>query len=290
MLRAIMVTRSLSGSLIGLSVTFALAACQPQGPTGVVYAQPPTTTVDSAQPHTGVPAGPPGAGALVRVIHASPDTMASNVVIYLDNSPAPSIPNIAYRQAVGYQAAAAGSHLVQARLPGFAADSPPVLSWNTPAFAAGRAYTVVAYGLASELAGPPVAFAAVEDLNEAPAANVAQMRFFHALVGAPTVDLCTTGTMVFQGVRYGTWGMGQLGRYVQGPPGTAVFAARQSGGAPCAGQPLGTVQLTFAPGSNSTLIAVGRIAPGRGGVTPELLHCTDTPLGGPSRCTPYPLR
>jgi len=283
-----MVTRALGGSLLVLAGSWGLLACQTQSPTGVVYTQPPTATIDTTQSQTGTTSGPAGAGALVRVIHASPDTMASNVVIYLDNSRAPSIPNIAYRQAVGYQAASAGSHLVQARLPGFAADSPPVLSWNTPAFAAGHAYTVVAYGLASELAGPPVAFAAVEDLNEAPAANVAQMRFFHALVGGPAVDLCTTGTVVFQGVRYGTWGTGQMGRYVQGPPGTAVFALRQSGGAPCSGQPLGTVQMAFGPASNSTLIAVGRT--GRGGVAPDLLHCTDTPLRGPTACTPHPLR
>lgn len=289
MLRAIMATRTRSGSVYGVVVTVALGACQTAGPTGVVYTQPPTATVESAP---GVETGPvaPGAGARVRVIHASPDTMASNVVIYLDNARTPAVPNIAYRQAVGYQAASAGSHLVQARLPGFAADSPPVLSWSTPAFAAGRAYTVVAYGLASELAGPPVAFAAVEDLNEGPAAPAAQMRFFHALVGAPPVDLCTTGTVVFQNVRYGTWGSAASGRYMPGPSGPAVFAVRQSGGAPCAGQVVGSVRLNFAAGSNSTLIAVGRAGAGRSNIAPDLLHCTDTPLAGPSSCTPQPLR
>lgn len=270
--------------------------CIQQAPTGVVYTQPPTATIESSG---GVNRGAvpqptaPGGGSRIRVLHASPDSMASNVTIYLDNAAAPVIPSIRYRQSVGYQEASAGAHSVQVRLPGFAADSPPVLSWSTPAFQPGRSYTVIAHGLASELAGPPVSFAPVEDLGEAPAPGVAQLRFFNALVGANSVDLCTAQSVAFQSVRYGTWGTtqvpGAVGRYIPGPPGAATFVVRLGGaGAPCSGQPVGTAQVMLQGGSNATLVAVGRI--GRPAVATELLQCTDAPVPGATACTAVPLR
>ncbi len=231
----------------------------------------------------------PGTGARVRVVHASPDGMAANVVVYLDNQSSPAIPNIQYRQAVGYVEAAAGPHSVQARLPGFPPTSPPVLSWNTPSFAAGHAYTIVAHGLASDLSGPPVGFFALEDETTAPAPPAARARFFHALIGAHNVDICAGNAVVFGNVAYGRWGTGANGPYMLGPAGPVAFTVRTANDrAPCTGAALGNVSVTLPPGTNHTLIAVG--APSRRPSVPgEVLVCRDTPLEGPASCTPTPI-
>lgn len=215
--------------------------------------------------------------------------MAAGVTAYLDNGTTP-VANLRYRAAEGYTRLPAGVHTVQARLPNMPPTAPPVLQWTTPAFQADHAYTIIAHGLASELSGPPVTFAPDEDTLAPAPAGSARVRFFHALVGAPAVDVCVGTMPAFSAVSYGQWGNGAQGHYAMAPAGNATLTVRRAGGAPCTGQPLGTVAAAVPSGANVTLVAVGRIAHGRGGVTPEVLLCQDQPLTTPSQCFASPLR
>ena len=244
------------------------------------------------QPVAQQPAAPqvPANSALVRVIHASPDTMARAVAAYLDNSQTAIVPNLEYRSAAGYNPVPAGTHTVQARLAGMPASTPPALSWNTPAFLAGHAYTIIAHGIASEFGGnTPVTFSPEEDSLTAPAPGRTNIRFFHALVGGPAVDVCVNGTIpAFVSASYGTWAnaFGTSTRYAAASPGAVNVSLRASGGgAPCGGRVLGTVQTSLPDRSNLTVIAIGRS--GRG--TPEVLVCTDAPLTVPSQCVTAPV-
>lgn len=266
-----------------VAVAAVFAACAQQPAPQPQYAQQPAPPPPPAQP------AQPAGTALVRVIHASPDPMAAGVTAYLDNGTTP-VANLTYRAAEGYTRLPAGTHTVQARLPNMPPTAPPVLQWTTPAFQPEHAYTVIAHGLASELSGPPVTFVPEEDTLQPAPAGSARLRFFHALVGGPAVDVCLGNAAAFANVSYGQWGSGSEGRYAVAPAGNGTLTVRRAGGAPCTGQPVGSVSAAVPPGANVTLVAVGRLAHGRGAVAPEVLVCQDQPLAGPSRCAPTPLR
>lgn len=235
-----------------------------------------------------MPASAPEATARVRVIHASPDPLAAHVAVYMDNSTTAVIRDLAYRTGVGYEAIGAGAHVVQARFPSAPPTSPPVLSYNTPNFMANHYYTVIAHGLASEPQGPPVGFSPEEDPLAPIDPSRAAIRVFHAVVGAPSVDVCVGGAPLVAGLAYGQWSVGSSGRYAVAAPGMQQIALRQHGGAPCSGRALGGVQANLSPGTNYTVVAIGRA--GRLGSVPlEALVCNDSPLVGPSQCGAVPL-
>jgi hypothetical protein len=229
--------------------------------------------------------------ALVRVIHASPDSLAQTVSAYMDNGATPVIPELTYRGAAGYTPVPAGAHTVQARLPGMAPTAPPVLQWNTPDLVAGHAYTIIAHGVASDLTGPQVTFAHNEDQLAAAAPGRAMLRFFHSLVGGGVVDVCLGGTTpAFAAVDYGTFGTahGVPGNYVASSAGAVTVTFRASAPrapAPCTGRIVGSVALQFADNTTSLLVAVGRIARGPMAVAPEVLVCTEAPPAA-STCVP----
>lgn len=270
-----------------LLLPLALAACSTPAPQA---ARPQPTSGAQALPP---PPPPPPPSALVRVIHASPDPMAQAVLAYMDNGQTPALPELRYRAAVGYAPVPPGAHAVQARLPGMSPSMPAPINWNTPDLQAGRAYTIVAHGLASDLSGPQVTFAHEEDAAAAPTPGRANVRFFHALVGGGTVDVCLGGTTpAFVGVAYGSFGTahGTTGRYVGASPGaqTVTFRAHAPAASPCAGRVVGSVPVQLADGATVTLVAVGRIARGPSAVAPEVLVCNDAPPGA-SQCAPVPV-
>lgn len=267
---------------LAAGLALSLVACAQPAPAPVAVAQPSGSEVVAAAPAA------PSAIARVRVIHASPDPLAAHVAVYLDNSTTAVIPNLGYRTGVGYEAIGAGVHVVQARFPSAPPTSPPVLSYNTPNFQEGRWYTVVAHGLASEPQGPPVGFSPEEDPGAPVDPSRAALRLFHAVVGGPAVDICVGGAPALAGVAYGQWSNGASGRYAAVNPGAQQVVVRQHGGAPCSGRALGGFQANLAPGTNYTVVAIGRV--GRiGAVTLEALICNDAPLTAPSQCAAAPL-
>jgi len=228
------------------------------------------------------------------VIHASPDTFAQTVQAYLDNATTPVIADLTFKSAAGYTAVPPGVHSVQARVPGMSPTAPAPINWNTPDLQPGRAYTIVAHGLASDLSGPQVTFSFDEDLMAPAPSGRANVRFFHALVGGGTVAVCLNGaTPAFNAVTYGSFGnaAGVAGHYAGVAPGTVTvsFRASVAGRAPCTGRVVGTVEVPLVDGSTVTLVAVGRLARPPLAVPPEVLLCTDSPPQ-PSRCMPLSVR
>lgn len=259
-----------------------VAGCAQPPPPPVVMAAAPVGAEASAAP------APPGGSARVRVIHASPDPLAAHVAVYMDNALVPVIRDLAYRTGVGYEPIAAGVHVVQARFPSAPPTTPPVLSYNTPNFVAERWYTVVAHGIASEPQGPPVGFSPEEDPGAAVDPSRAAIRVFHAVVGAPAVDICLGSTPVVANIAYGQWSTGTHGRYALATPGPSQLSVRAHGGSPCSGRALGGFGLNLTAGANHTLVALGRVAR-IGGVAQEILVCNDAPLTAPTQCGVVPL-
>lgn len=272
---------SVRTSLAG--VVAALCACaQPAPQPQVVYVQAPA---GAEAPAPAAPAAP-AATARVRVIHASPDPVAAHVAVYMDNGTVPVIRDLAYRTGVGYEPIGAGAHVVQARFPTAPPTTPPVLSYNTPSFVQDRWYTVIAHGLASEPQGPPVSFSPEEDPGAPLDSSRAAVRVFHAMVGAPTVDVCLGSLPLVRGVAYGQWSAGTNGRYALATPGAQQVTFRQHGSSPCSGRSLGGIQLNLGAGTNYTLVAIGRIARIGALAAQEVLVCNDAPLTAPSQCVP----
>lgn len=248
---------------------------------------PPPPPSDPLPLATPLPAAPSG-NARIRAIHASPDSMAGAVAVYLDNATTAAIPNLTFRSAAGYTEVAAGAHSVQARLAGAPATSAPALMWQTPAFEPGHSYTIIAHGMALE--APNVTFAPEEDTATTTPPNMALVRFFHALVGASPVDICVGSTAVFANVSYGSFANGSQGRYSPVPAGSARLDVRATATAPCTGRSMGHVSATVEAGQVLTLVATGRVGRRAQAVTPELLACRDAPLNGaPSACVPVPI-
>ncbi len=266
-------------------------ACETQQ-SAPVTPQPEASSGGSA---AATPGAPSATMAHVRAIHASPDPLASSVVVYLDGSMTPVIPNLSFRNAVGYSDIPPGQHAVQVRLPGIPASTPPSLTWTTPVLQPDHTYTIIAIGLALE--APAVTFASEEDTATVPDPGHANVRFFHALVGTGAVDVCNaTGTPLFANVGYGTYGISfadSTQHYVNAPSGTASLLIRQHAPGACSGRPLGAVDVSVVDRTNITLVATGREArhgAGAQSVPPQMLSCQDAPLAGSSAsCTAIPI-
>lgn len=270
-----------------VSCGFVVWGCATAPPPPPPPPPPPAPVVEEPPPPPPRPIG----NASVRVIHASPDSMASRVAVWMDDGQAPIIDALQYRTAEGYRPLPAGPHTVAARVPGATAASPPVLTWTTPDFQVDHAYTVIAHGIASDPSGPAVSFAPEEDQTDAPDAAQATVRLFHAVVRAPSVELCRDAASVFSGaVAYGQWAAGSAGRYATTAPGAVTLTVRASGATPCTGRRLGAARVQLAPGTRTSLVLVGRVSSAADRVPLEVLACRDLPLEGPSQCAPSPLR
>jgi hypothetical protein len=121
------------------------------------------------------------AGPRVRVVHASPDAPAVDVLV--NNGVAFS--NAAFKGITPYAALAAGAYDVKVVPAG--ATEPAVISANLT-LEADKDYTVVAVGKLAEI--EPLVLV---DNNSAPAAGKAHVRFVHASPDAPAVDIAVKG-------------------------------------------------------------------------------------------------
>ena len=121
----------------------------------------------------------PTATARVRVLHASPDAPAVDVLV----DGAVVLSNVTFTQASGYLDVPAGSRDIAVR----ASGTTSVVIDATLDLAAGTDYTVIARGLLASIE-PWV----LVDNNAAPTAGNVKVRLAHGAPGAPTVDIYVT--------------------------------------------------------------------------------------------------
>jgi hypothetical protein len=240
---------------------------------------------------------PPAQMAHLRVIHASPEPLAASVAMYVDGSGSPAVPSLNYRNAAGYLDIPAGAHNLAVRPAAAPPSSPPALEERTPPLVPDRFYTLVAHGLVGGT--PGLSVAATVDDNVQPAAGSAHVRFFHALAGMSTVDVCLPGPQgahgpgipVFSNVAYGLFGTAVSGQgaYAVVPSGRAfTLQVRQMNRNACTGPIAGLVTASVPDRAVVTAVAIGNVL-SNPPVPRELLVCTDAPLSGPSTCLPVPI-
>jgi hypothetical protein len=131
------------------------------------------------------------AGSRVRVVHASPDAPAVDVLV----NGSPAFTNLAFKAVADYAALDAGSYSVAVVPTG--ATEPQVIS-ATLALDPDKDYTVVAVGKLADI--EPLVLV---DNNAAPAAGKAHVRFVHASPDAPAVDIAVKGgPVIFSNVAF----------------------------------------------------------------------------------------
>ena len=185
--------------------------------------------------------------ARVRVVHASPDAPAVDVLV--DGTRA--IAGLGFKAFSSYASVPAGQRKFQV-FPAGTTMGMPVIE-VAPTLMAGKDYTVVALG---RLAG--IAPGLFEDDNQAPAAGKARVRFIHGSPNAPAVDIAVTGgPVIFPNVAF-TAASG----YAEVDAGTYNLEARAAGTSTVA---LAVPGVRLEAGRGYTVIAVGLL-----GGTPAL--------------------
>ena len=128
-----------------------------------------------------------GNGAMLRVVHGSPDAPA--VDIYAEGVSAPLIQDLAYGETSAYLELDPGTYNIQIRAAGAPSSSAPVFETGDLPIPDDVKITALAAGLLSGAPGSPEAFRViplVEDFDAAGAGN-AIVRVVHAGSDAPTV-------------------------------------------------------------------------------------------------------
>ena len=121
-------------------------------------------------------------GAMVRVLHASPDAPA--VDVYLDDAPVTALTNVPFGVISDYLAVPAGEHNVKVYATG--TNTSPVIDADVTV-AAGSKYTIAATGAVADIT-PQV----IED-QPSPSCDAAAVRVIHFSADAPAVDVATAG-------------------------------------------------------------------------------------------------
>jgi hypothetical protein len=136
------------------------------------------------------PTGPSldlGSGAMIRVVHASPDAPA--VDVYAEGINTPIISNFAYGQTSNYLDIAPGTYNIQLRAAGSASSSAPAYETGNLTLAKDDKITAVAMGLlGSTDAADRFRVIPYAENFAAPSGN-ALVRIIHAGADAPTVAL-----------------------------------------------------------------------------------------------------
>lgn len=179
--------------------------------------------------------------ARVRVVHASPDAPAVDVLV--EGSPA--FTNVAFPEITGFASVPAGTYNVKVVPAGM--TSPVVIEADLP-LAAGTDYTVIATGLLANIA--PVILTAA---GGGPAAGSAWVRFFHGSPDAPAVDIAIAGGQVL----FANVAFQQGAAYLEVPAGTYELEARVAGTSTVA---LSLPGVALADGGVYTAYAVGLLA------------------------------
>jgi len=180
--------------------------------------------------------------ARVRVVHASPDAPAVDVLV----DGARAIANLGFKGASAYTSVPAGQRKFQV-FPAGRTMGTPVIE-VAPTLAAGKDYTVVAFSRLADIT--PGLF---EDDNRAPAAGKARLRFIHAAPDAPAVDVAVTGgPVVFSNVAFKA-----ASGYVEVDAATYNLEARAAGTSTVA---LAVPGVRLQAGRTYTVIAVGLLS------------------------------
>jgi hypothetical protein len=178
--------------------------------------------------------------ARVRVVHASPDAPAVDVIV----NNVPAFRNIAFKGVTAYASLAPGRAAVQV-VP--AGATQPVVIDAALDLRAGADYTVIATG---RLAG--IAPLVLMDDNTLPVGNRAHVRFVHASPNAPAVDIAVKGgPVLFQNIAFR-----QVGTYTPVPAGTYDLEVRVAGTNTVA---LEVPQVRLSAGTVYTVYAVGLV-------------------------------
>ena len=119
----------------------------------------------------------------VRVLHASPDAPAVDVLV----DGAKVIEGLPFKEYTEYLALPAGSHEIRVNVSG---TSTTVLN-ATPTVEAGRDYTAIAMGFAGGKQ-PALSLALLVDDNTLPVGNQIKVRVVHGAPSAPAVDVYVT--------------------------------------------------------------------------------------------------
>jgi len=124
-----------------------------------------------------------GAGARVRIVHASPDAPA--VDIYVNGNIV--LENLPFREYSEYLSLPVGTYTVEIKVTG---TNTVVKQLSVPV-EAGKDYTAIAVGYAGG-ASPGFDVMLLEDDNSAPADGRIKIRVAHTAPGAPAVDVYVT--------------------------------------------------------------------------------------------------
>lgn len=192
----------------------------------------------------------PASEARVRVVHASPDAPAVDVLV----DGAEVLSDVPYLAASGYLAVPAGSRNLMVNAAG---SSTTVIDADVD-LADGADYTVIASGVLGSIA--PIV---LEDDNSAPAAGNVRIRAIHGAPGAPAVDIYVTApgadlageTPALTGVEFG-----DVADYLEAPAGTYQVRITPAGSQTVV---IDSGALTLGSGQVRTAIAVD--AEGGGG-------------------------
>jgi len=152
-----------------------------------------TTTASRAAGSASAAAGgnPVAGGAMVRVVHGSPDAPA--VDVYVDGKKA--ITALAFGKASDYQSVTAGRHDFQVYATG--ADpikDKPVIDGRGTSVGADARLTIIALDKLSNIKG-----LLADDRTATPATGKAKVKFIHAAPDAPSVDIAVKGVPVLFG-------------------------------------------------------------------------------------------
>ena len=152
--------------------------------------------------------------AMVRVVHASPDAPAVDVLV--DGNRA--ITDLVFGQATSYVDLPAGGHQVVVVPAGAGADAAVIQAGLE--LAAGRAYTVLAVGPLAQIE-PLVLY----DDRTPPMGRLAKVRFVHTAPDAPAVDIAVVGGPVL----FGNVSFKEASAYLEAPAGTLDLEVRLAG-------------------------------------------------------------
>lgn len=203
--------------------------------------------------------GPAASEARVRVVHASPDAPAVDVLV--DGSEV--LADVPYRAASGYLDVTAGSRNLKVNAAG---TTTSVIDANVNLMDSAD-YTVIASGLVANIA--PIV---LEDDNSAPAAGNVRVRAIHGAPSAPTVDIYVTAPgadLATQTPALSNVAFGDAADYIEAPAGSYQIRVTVAGTKTVA---IDSGTLTLASGQVRTAIAVD--APG-GGAPFDLLLLAD---------------
>lgn len=180
--------------------------------------------------------------ARVRVIHASPDAPAVDVLV----NGAPALTGIAFGEATSYAPVPAGTYDVKVVPAGGSAGQAVIdADLNLLYY---KDYTVIAIDNLAEIT-PLV----LEDDNGTVDPQRARVRFVHASPDAPPVDIAVAGGPIL----FGNVAFGEVGDYVTVPAGRVDLEVRAAGTAPAV---LEIDGVKLEGGRVYTIVAIGQLA------------------------------